>query len=341
MLTRLLAPLIGLASAVILGLAFWPQLVGLQRSWPDAGVVALRGSAVVIALGLIIVLFLLAKTGRPIRRLTRPVSFWLMIFVLASAWTMWDRGLGLQPQTQVTAHSGDITVLSWNTMGDKPTPSSIAALALITKATVVVLVETTAATADDVATLMGASGVNMQVHAIAFDTDFRGHSSALLIADSLGDYRVDNTVGNTAISPSVVAVPVSGLGPTIVATHTVSPNALSVGQWRSDLTWLQGICQRPNVIVAGDFNATLDTLSGLSTPGESDVQLGSCADAALATKNAAVGTWPAWAPAWLGTPIDHVMASKQWRASAFHVLTDVNTGQADHRPIVATMTPVN
>jgi endonuclease/exonuclease/phosphatase family metal-dependent hydrolase len=147
-------------------------------------------------------------------------------------------------------------------------------------------------------------------------------------------------VANTRVSPSVTAVPVNGDGPTIVAVHAVSPNALTLGLWQLDLAWLQKACERENVIVAGDFNATLDNFSGLATPGTTGAHLGSCTDAAATTQNAGVGTWPAWAPAWVGAPIDHVMASPSWRASAFRVLTDVNTSGADHRPIVATLSPV-
>ena len=351
MFSRFLAAFVGLAALAFLGVAFWPQLVGLSRTWPWAGIVALRGSAMVVALLLAVALFLLAKLGRPLRTLTRPIGFWLIIFIAASGWMLYDRGLGLDNASPALSDSatadsaanvaaGDITVLSWNTMGDKPAALTIARRALENNANVVVLAETSAETAHNVALIMAQGGVSFSEHVTAFDTDYIGHSTALLIADSLGEYRIDDTAGNTAVSPSIIAVPVNGQGPTIVAAHAVSPNALSMGHWRSDLAWLQTICERDNVILAGDLNATVDNLSGLTTAGTTGTHLGSCIDAAATTKNAGVGTWPAWAPAWLGAPIDHVMASPLWTASAFRVLTDVDTGQADHRPIVATLTPV-
>ena len=342
MFSRLLAPLVGLASAVVLGITFWPQLVGFSRTWPWAGIVALRGSAIVAALTLVLVLAFLSKLARSIRTLTKPLTFWLVVFIAASGWMLYDRGLGLDnvsPSASDSSISGAITVFSWNTMGDKPAALAIAQLALANKADVVVLAETSADTAHNVALIMAQSGVPVSEHVIAFDTDYIAHSTAVLITDSLGEYRIDDTVGNTAISPSIIAVPVSGQGPTFVAAHAVAPNALSVGLWHGDLTWLQAACERENVILAGDLNATIDNLSGLTTTGATGVQLGSCVDAALTTKNATVGTWPTWAPAWLGAPIDHVMASPSWHASAFRVLTDVDTGGADHRPIVATLTP--
>jgi endonuclease/exonuclease/phosphatase (EEP) superfamily protein YafD len=339
MLSRLLAPLVGLAALAFLSLAFWPELLGLSRSWPWAGIVALRGSAIIAALALGLVLAFLGKTSRPLRVLVRPLGFWLVIFITASGWVLYDRGLGLENASTPAAVPGDVTVLAWNTMGDKPAALAIAQLALENGANVVVLPETSAETAHNVALIMAQGGVPVSEHAVALDDEYIGLSTALLIANSLGEYRIDESAGNTAVSPSVVAIPVDGEGPTIVSAHAVSPRTLTMSNWQGDLTWLQALCERENIIVAGDLNATIDNMNGLTTPGTPGAHLGSCADAAATTKNAGVGTWPAWAPAWLGAPIDHVMASPSWTATAFRVLTNVDTRGADHRPIVATLTP--
>jgi len=350
MFSRFFSPLIGLGSAAVLSVAFWPQLIGFQRTWPLAGIVALRGLAILVAVVLILALMLVSRLGRPVRRITRPIAFWLVIFVAASAWILTDRGWGLNAAANAgmntattetttapdsTPVSTNITVLSWNTMGDKPAASAIATLALDHHANVVVLAETSAEAAQKVADIMNEAGTAVTLHSISFDTDYIGHSTSLLIADALGEYRIDDTAGNTAISPSIIAVPTNGQGPTIVAAHSVSPRALSIPLWREDLSWLQRACERDNVILAGDLNATVDNLSGLTTG--DGAALGSCLDAAVTTDNAAVGTWPAWAPAWLGSPIDHVMASPSWTATAFQVLTDTDGGGADHHPIVATL----
>jgi endonuclease/exonuclease/phosphatase (EEP) superfamily protein YafD len=339
MFSRFFSPLVGLGSAAVLSVAFWPQLIGFQRTWPLAGIVALRGSAIVVAVVLILVLLLVSRLGRPVRRITRPIAFWLVIFVAASAWILTDRGWGITAAANAgmntattettttpdsTSDSANITVLSWNTMGDKPAASAIATLALDHHANVVVLAETSAQAAQKVADIMNEAGTAVTLHSISFDTDYIGHSTSLLIADALGEYRIDDT-----------AVPTNGQGPTIVAAHSVSPRALSIPLWREDLSWLQRACERDNVILAGDLNATVDNLSGLTTG--DGAALGSCLDAAVTTDNAAVGTWPAWAPAWLGSPIDHVMASPSWTATAFQVLTDTDGGGADHHPIVATL----
>ena len=73
--------------------------------------------------------------------------------------------------------------------------------------------------------------------------------------------------------------------------------------WRPGLQWLADRCAGQNVIIAGDLNSTLDHYTGLGIDGG---DLGRCHDAARATGDAAVGTWPAILPPLLGAPIDHV-----------------------------------
>ena len=60
--------------------------------------------------------------------------------------------------------------------------------------------------------------------------------------------------------------------------------------WRDDLQWLADQCVDANVIMAGDFNATVDHMGGLGVDGGT---LGRCHDAAIETGNGAVGTWSA------------------------------------------------
>ena len=81
--------------------------------------------------------------------------------------------------------------------------------------------------------------------------------------------------------------------------------------WRDDLQWLADQCADDNVIMAGDFNATIDHMAELGVDGGT---LGRCRDGAVATGNGGVGTWPTQIPALAGAPIDHVMASSQLEA---------------------------
>jgi endonuclease/exonuclease/phosphatase family metal-dependent hydrolase len=92
------------------------------------------------------------------------------------------------------------------------------------------------------------------------------------------------------------------------------------------------------MIMAGDFNSTLDHETGLgATPSSA---LGTCRDAARVTNNAGVGTWPTNVPELLGTPIDHVMATSDYRVTGFSVIGSEDKTGSDHRPIVAQLTPV-
>ncbi|KTS13437.1 endonuclease/exonuclease/phosphatase family protein, partial [Microbacterium testaceum] len=124
---------------------------------------------------------------------------------------------------------------------------------------------------------------------------------------------------------------VSGDGPIIVAAHAVAPREDYMTQWRSDLTWLADQCASDNVILAGDFNATIDHMSGLGVDGGT---LGRCRDTTSASGNGGVGTWPTDIPAMLGAPIDHVMATPDWTVSGSIVMRTLDGSGSDHRPLV-------
>ncbi|MGT2424931.1 endonuclease/exonuclease/phosphatase family protein [Amnibacterium kyonggiense] len=108
------------------------------------------------------------------------------------------------------------------------------------------------------------------------------------------------------------------------------------GDLAGDLAWVAARCSERNVLIAGDFNATIDHLDGL---GPAQGRLRDCRDAALATGNAAVGTWPTSVPALMGTPIDHVLATPNWRFTGFRVLADDDAAGSDHRPVLARLAP--
>jgi endonuclease/exonuclease/phosphatase family metal-dependent hydrolase len=199
-------------------------------------------------------------------------------------------------------------------------------------AQIISLPETTAATAQDVTRILRQAGIDMQTFTIAYNEIYRAHSTSLLVARSLGTYRVQEGVGQTSVSPTIVAVSSDG-GPAIVAAHVVAPSQQTMAQWRSDLEMLAALCNEPDVILAGDLNATVDNMQGLGAK-----NLGNCVDAALVTGGAALGTWPTWLPALAGTPIDHVMATPEWRITGSTVLTNVDGAGSDHRPVLAQLT---
>ena len=345
MLKRLLRTLFLGATALLLLVLGWPQLFGLQNTWVAAHAVSLRGVAVAGSALLVAVLLVLLVLIRPLRPLNGGLIVLFLLFGIGNAGLLASRGIGDPAGTAALAETTDaVTVLSWNTLGDAPGAAAIARLALDQNADVVTLPETTEATGEAVAEAMRAGGRPMWVHTIAFDQISKARSTTLLISPDLGDYTVSNPAGsgppgNTNVLPTVVASPVDGVGPTIIAVHAVAPIRFEMSNWRSDLDWLAEQCTAPNVIMAGDFNATVDHLSGRET--SAGAVLGDCRDAGVAAGAGAVGTWPTFAPPLLGAPIDHVLATANWQVQSMRVIESEDDAGSDHRPIVATLTPTS
>jgi endonuclease/exonuclease/phosphatase (EEP) superfamily protein YafD len=131
-------------------------------------------------------------------------------------------------------------------------------------------------------------------------------------------------------------MPVSGTGPTVVAAHAVAPRRSAMQDWRDDLQWLADQCASGSVIMAGDFNATSDHMTGLGIDGAT---LGRCRDSADEAGNGAVGTWSTRIPALLGAPIDHVMTTSDWTVTGSVVLGSLDDSGSDHRPLVVQVQP--
>ena len=337
MTRRFLAAAIIVIVAAVLLIAVWPQLFGLERQLGVAQVVSLRGLAALIAGVGVVAFLLIALISRRMRRLAATIALLLLAFAGVSAAVLATRG-ATPPGFQSKA-AADLTVLSWNTLGDAPGAAEIAKLALAQHADIVALPETSVATADAVRDLMGQAGSPMQELHVSFDQVAKAHTTSLLISTALGSYRRDDSLGSTKTLPSVVAVPVDGDGPTIVAAHPVAPVPGEMANWRQGLDWLSQRCAG-DTIMAGDFNSTLDHYAGLTattTTGQGD--LGACHDGARAEGSAGVGTWPAALPAQLGAPIDHVMATDGWTFVGFRVIGSEDGAGSDHRPIVAQLRP--
>ncbi len=321
-----------LLATILLLLASWPQLLGLHRSTLFAQAVALRGWLVVaagfLALTALAVAWI-APTGKgnwSALAVTLLAIGGLNVAVLAS------RGLGREATG--APHPDTITVFAWNTLGGAPGAAAIARFALDEGVDVLALPETTRPTVEEIAGLMAAAGRPMQVFiAVGNSTSFT-QSTALLVSEALWEYRVDMTVGSTPGVPSLVVRPVGHGGPTLVSVHPVPPTPTRMNEWKDGLAWLAELCRSRNVILAGDFNATLDHFHGLRDAG---ADLGACRDGALATGNASVGTWPSLVPPLLGSPIDRVMATNEWGFASFRVARELDGLGSDHRAVIATL----
>jgi endonuclease/exonuclease/phosphatase (EEP) superfamily protein YafD len=337
MIRKVLAVILVAVAAAILLVAVWPQLFGLQSAPIIAQVVSLRGVDVAIALAIALVFALLAIAWRGGRRFLGALISVLLVFSLVSVAILTARGFG--GSVVGAKPAGDVTVLSWNTEGGKPGPSKIAELALAEHADIVALPETTSLTGNAVERIMAAAGHPMWVYWAAHGNIYESHATTLLISAALGKYTVDTSVGDTSVLSSIIARPNSGTGPTIVAVHAVSPKPDEMKNWHADLEFLARQCTGPNLIMAGDFNSTLDELSSLSSQPGAD--FGQCSDSGLAAHAAAVGSWPTSVPALLGAQIDHVMYTSAWKVAAMKVIQTEDGAGSDHRPVVATLAPAS
>ena len=340
MLPRILGWAIVLGTVAVAAVLLWPQAFGLQNQWVAAHVVALRGAAAAAGIAAAGAVALLALPRRT-RRFGIAMAVVLAVFAAGNVAIIAARGTTGTSAADAAADEASVTVLSWNTLGEVPEAATIAGLALSEGADVVVLPETTDPLGEAVAIAMREGGRPMWVHTLAYDDIAKARSTTLLISPDLGEYEVVSAEapgppGNTNTLPSVVADPVDGDGPRIVAVHAVAPIRWEFRNWRSDLDWLAEQCSGENVIMAGDFNATLDHFAGRGIDGG---DLGRCRDAAVAGGAGGLGTWPTDLPELLGSPIDHVMATPGWRVDAVRVVAEVDGSGSDHRPIVATLSP--
>ena len=141
----------------------------------------------------------------------------------------------------------------------------------------------------------------------------------------LGEVAVQ--VDRSTPFPSV-EVSGAGLGDVrFVAFHSVAPTPGDVPQWSSDLATLDRWCaarQSGPVIIAGDFNATLDHSVFRSA-------ITGCADAAEQTGEGLAATWPTRWPRWLGPQIDHVLVTGGITAETLSVH---DVPGSDHRAVV-------
>ena len=315
-----------------------PDFFRVERVAPIAQIIAFR-SVIVLALGIAALLALLAALARSIRPLAVTILVVALIGAVANGAVVLDRGIGTESLPAKTDHA--IRVMTWNTAGPATSADEIARLAVAMDADIVALPETTIETGEQVAIRMRELGHPMWAHhAKDPSTPWDAGSTTLLITPDLGDYAViessQDGTSTTSTVPSAVAMPVSGVGPIVVAAHAVAPRNGYMDQWRADLRWLGDQCAADNVIMAGDFNATIDHFSGLGVDGG---QLGRCIDAAADSGTGSVGTWSTAWPPLLGTPIDHIMTTDAWTVTGSLVLSSVDGSGSDHRPLVVQLEP--
>lgn len=325
---RLLATLVVGVPVVVL--LVWPQALGVQRAPLIAQALAFR-ALLGIGLGVLAIAF---AVWAIVRRRWAIAAGIAMVLGIASAG---NAGVLLLRGSDGAAADGELTVVAWNTQGGAASPQSIARLVLETGADIVSLPETDERAAEEVVRLVALQGMEMTTATTRGEHGDSWIPTSVLIAAHLGEYRVDAGAGSTPGLPSAVWRPVHGSGPMIVAAHPEPPLPAGMDRWRDGLSWIADQCEASDVIVAGDLNATVDHLAGLGAAG--DGLVGDCRDAAVESGVAATGTWPATAPTWLASPIDHVLVGSAWTVRRAEVITSFDDAGSDHRPILAQLAP--
>lgn len=337
---RLLGILLTVLLAITTAVVVWPQFFRLEQTYPFAQLVAARG-AVLGALLAVAVVALLLMISKSMRGFAASVLIIALLGAGATALIGVTRGFG--GDTLPAATDSSIRVLSWNTAGEAVTADTIARQILDSDADIVALPETTEAVGEQIAVMLREQGHPMWVHSVKFNPDVvDGPSSwqtTVLVSPDLGQYAVIESAtdgsSNTGQVPSVVLMPLEvGSGPTVVAVHAVAPRPEEMEQWRSDLRWIADQCPQGDVILAGDFNATIDHMASLGVDGG---DMGYCRDVATRTGNGFSGTWPSSLPELFSTPIDHVMASQNWTPTGSRIIADA--GGSDHRGLIVQLEP--
>lgn len=329
-------PSLGFALTALVGspvalLLSWPQAVSGERLPGIAQLISFRAG---LAIALLVAGLVFAVVARARRRwsVAAALAVLLVAASAANAGVVLARsGAGAQSE-DAGAGTGtgtdELTVVAWNTLGGAASPQSIARLVIDTDADIVSLPETDETAVAEVARLVALEGKIMAADTTRGADGDSDIPTSVLIADELGDYRMDEDAGSTPGLPSGVWAPVDGTGPRIVAAHPLPPLPGMFDDWRGGLDWVADRCTDPDVVIVGDLNATVDHLGAA---------LDGCRDAALETGAASEGTWPAAAPLWLAAPIDHVLIGSAWEVRGATVISDA--AGSDHRPIVAVISP--
>ncbi|MWV59901.1 endonuclease/exonuclease/phosphatase family protein [Rathayibacter sp. VKM Ac-2754] len=324
--TRLVKFAVAAAVAIVLIVVAAPGFFGIVREAPFAQLVSFRLATALGAVGVVVVLVVIAVLVRPVRRLALALGALGLAFALVLSGLQAFRG---GDSTPPRAHRlADLRVLSWNVLDAVPV-ETIAAVATESAVDALALVEVSQESAQGVVDALGAAGLPMTLHYAAGDEGVAG--TALLLAASLGNYTVDAESVPTGTLASLVARPDTPDRPVIAAVHAAPPIPALMDDWSSDLSRIAALCStEDDVVVLGDLNSTLDHWSGI--PGTSD--LGACSDSGALANSAAVSTWPTSLPALLGAPIDHVLYSGRWDVSGYSVLDDHDEDGSDHRPVL-------
>lgn len=294
-------------------------LFGLDRLSPFVQLVSIRpwilcGVAALLVMLLVVLIF---------ERRVWPFIAGVLAVLLIGGGMVLPRAL---PDTE-PVHGSPFRVLAFNTYEGEADPNALAALIEAEQPDAVALSESGPGFARKLAPLVEPLGYRMYVSAGDDDDDDVEEVTAVL-SEQLGDVEV--RIGDETSAFPYIEVKGGELDTMrFVVFHSVAPVPGSVPEWNDDLAFLSRWCSgAAPVVVAGDFNATLDHSALRSgTAG--------CEDAAA---QRGAGLIPTWGPSpqtrTFGPQIDHVFATEGINAETFDVR---DIAGSDHRAILTTL----
>ena len=126
MFRRVLTAVVLVVLGAVLLLVAWPQLVGLQRAAGVAQVTSLRGLLTAISLLVVVLFTIVALLSARLRGFAGALAVMMLLFAGVQLAVLSTRGA-----TELAGpakEAGDITVLTWNTLGETPSAETVAAL---------------------------------------------------------------------------------------------------------------------------------------------------------------------------------------------------------------------
>ncbi|MBT1669129.1 endonuclease/exonuclease/phosphatase family protein [Curtobacterium flaccumfaciens pv. flaccumfaciens] len=309
------AVVVAAAVLVLGGVTVVAPWIGIERVAVVAAVLPARALVTVVFLGIGAGLVLVAVVLRRVRVVASAVGVVLLVLAAANGAVIAARGWDVRP---VSDAPGGLRVFEWNTNGGLVSGQGAADAALSVRADVVVLPDAgDRASAVTVVQTMARHGRAMRL--------FMGGEGAEVAVLIRADLAPGASMRPGVDPVKTLSVSVPGM-PTIIAVHAPHPVLHGLAGWRADLRWVGATCGRgADVIVSGDFNASVDDFGGAG--------LGSCRDAASTVRAAGLGTWPTWLDPRLAMPIDHTLVGPAaGGVRSFTVLRAEDRSGARHRP---------
>jgi endonuclease/exonuclease/phosphatase (EEP) superfamily protein YafD len=308
---------LALLIVIVAALVLLPDLLGLDHRGPFAQLVSFRPAMVAGLLVLAVAAMVVAVIRK--RGWTLPAGL-LAVAAVGGAMVL-PRALPAPDVPEPDAPAArTLTVLSFNTYEGQGDVDAVAALIRSSRPALIALPESAARYRDRLAPLVPDYRF---IPSNERGRDVQGVTAGVRV--DLGDVaaQVDRSTGFPSVEVSG-----AGLGDLrFVAFHSIAPTPGEIPEWSSDLATLDRWCadrQAGPVIVAGDFNATLDHSVFRSA-------MTGCTDAAERTGDGLVGTWPSSLPRSLGPQIDHVLITGGITAETLSVH---DIPGSDHRAVV-------